>query len=944
MLVSLRKGHYPDSAESPQVFLNTRTAPDDPRQLPRPEAVIVVGLGEEGKLQPEGLVRTVKHGVIAWAQRVSERPGAPATFDLAATLIGSGGIGMTVVQSAQLIVQGVREANEALAADESEDDGDRTWPRVGHLSLIELYLDRASEAWRGLRMTSETDDPGYMLDDTIDSAPGALPRPIDSSYRGADYDFIRAATQLGPDGESIAYTLDTKRARTETRAQPLQEALVTSLISQAADDRSRDFQIRRTLFRLLVPTDLEPFLTGNTEAQFEVDSGTAGIPWELLDDAESEDSDEVPWAIRTKLLRKLRTAEFRANVADADADAHVLVIGEPECDPAFYPPLVGAQQEALAVRDALIADGGLHEEQVVALTSRGDGKPSGPNARTVVNALMQRDWRIIHIAAHGEPPELIGPPPVKRGDPPQQIGNVRGVVLSNKVYLGPREINSMRTIPELVFVNCCYLAARDLRELFTKEQQDCEPRYRSDRPKFASGVAEALIKVGVRCVIAAGWAVDDLQAMVFARTFYEQLLKGRRFIDAVAVARDAAWRLGGNTWAAYQCYGDPDWIFRRGVSDAQRPATQVKDPYASIASARGLVLALQTIAVECEFQKKPKPAAREAIGNLERRFKDRWGNYGRVAESFAVAYAKAGDERTALEWYTKALRANDGGASVKAAEQRANVQVRLAWNAVNAVLREREAAGKKKSAEIDNRLKKAIAQARPDITAAVTLLEKLLAIEPSMERASLLGSAYKRLALIAESESDAAAEADAIAAMKRYYEQAEGIGRDNKLEGFFYPALNRLSAEFARGDGAVQLDSQAVAAIRADLDSMVRDKPDFWNVVSQTELRVYESLARGDLADEVTRIIAAYDDLNLRIQTEWMWSSVYDQAQFVLPKYAKGASAKEQEAAKRVIDRLGELSGRSQSEPAVTVAAARPPRVQARRRSSGRRKQPGRRR
>ena len=178
---------------------------------------------------------------------------------------------------------------------------------------------------------------GATVDATFDPLLQAAVRPTSATWHGR------------PDGESIAYTLDTKRARTEIRAQPVQKALLQSLIGEAADDSSQDLSIRRTLFRLLVPVDLQPFLTGRTDAQFEVDSGTAGIPWELLDDATSERSSDPPWAIRTKLLRKLRTTEFRAQVADADAEASVLVIGEPECDPTYYPPLLGAQREALAV-------------------------------------------------------------------------------------------------------------------------------------------------------------------------------------------------------------------------------------------------------------------------------------------------------------------------------------------------------------------------------------------------------------------------------------------------------------------------------------------------------------------------------------------------------------------------------------------------------------------
>ena len=59
---------------------------------------------------------------IAWVQRKAEqqaRPtaaaeGVPVLLELAATLIGSGG-GIPVAQSAQLVAQGVREANARLA-------------------------------------------------------------------------------------------------------------------------------------------------------------------------------------------------------------------------------------------------------------------------------------------------------------------------------------------------------------------------------------------------------------------------------------------------------------------------------------------------------------------------------------------------------------------------------------------------------------------------------------------------------------------------------------------------------------------------------------------------------------------------------------------------------------------------------------------------------------
>ncbi|HEU0077676.1 MAG TPA: hypothetical protein VFQ76_08515, partial [Longimicrobiaceae bacterium] len=65
MSTALGLGEYPEQPGSHEVFINTRAARDNPVRLPRPKAVIVVGLGDEGTLKAMDLARTVCAGVIA---------------------------------------------------------------------------------------------------------------------------------------------------------------------------------------------------------------------------------------------------------------------------------------------------------------------------------------------------------------------------------------------------------------------------------------------------------------------------------------------------------------------------------------------------------------------------------------------------------------------------------------------------------------------------------------------------------------------------------------------------------------------------------------------------------------------------------------------------------------------------------------------------------------
>jgi hypothetical protein len=395
---SLDVGLYPLAVGSHQIFINTRSNLEKGSILPRPKAVIVVGLGAEGKLQAVHLVRTVRQGVIAWAQRLAENKKGGRDFELAATLIGSGGTGVSAGESARLVAQGVYEANELLKKDEH--DSDEHWPRVSHLNLIELYLDRATEAWRSLRMQETATTGRYEISDAVKTGTGPLQRPSDSGYRGADYDFITVETKEEKDGAPlISYTLDTKRARSEVRGQRTQSQLLKELVATASNDQNRDEQIGRTLFNLLIPIEIEAYLVGSGEMQIELDPATARIPWELLETDNDDDADPRPWAIKVKLLRKLRTEGFREHVTDADADASALVIGEPESTNE-YPRLYGARSEAVAVHSCLTGPNALDGTLVKPLISA-DPSEVGADARTVINALFERPWRIVHIAGHG---------------------------------------------------------------------------------------------------------------------------------------------------------------------------------------------------------------------------------------------------------------------------------------------------------------------------------------------------------------------------------------------------------------------------------------------------------------------------------------------------------------------------------------------------------------
>ena len=874
MNTALAAGLYPDAPGTQRIFFNTRQDEDNPWQLPRPQAVVVVGLGEEGRLDGSQLADSVCQGVKAWAQRASEEAQGGDLGDgieLAATLIGSGGLGITAGGSARAVARGVWLANQRLA-------GTR-WPTVRKLTLVEWYLDRAGDAWRGLRVLAQASPLAYDVAPTITSGTGPLRRQPESGYRGADYDLINTSTTSNG---TICFALDTRRARTEVRAQRTQPDLVGKLVKLAATSSSSDPHLGSTLFQLLVPLELGPFLSGNDRVVLQLDAGTAAIPWELLDTRGSDGSqahDTLPWAIRTKLLRKLAVADFRERPRDANADDAVLVIGEPLTTGTGYPPLPGARSEAAAVVQQLTGAGGIGAERVIALL---DAAPFD----AVIMALMARPYRIVHVAGHGAPVQMSadGKTVLSRG----------GVVLSDNVFLGPDEIENLPEVPELVFINCCHLGDVSGNGAL----KIAEP------VAFAAGVAESLIKIGVRCVVAAGWAVEDRPAELFAQAFYRTLLAGQPFVEAVAQARIAA-RQGAapnsKTWAAYQCYGDPNWVFTSG---GRRTAVAPKPgEFEGLGSAPGLTLALESLATRARFYGATTPDALAAqrletqrqVRGLQDRYADQWAGMGAVAEAFAVAWDAAGDTAQAIAWYARALKANDASASMKAHEQFVNLQVRQAWTAA------------RNAAPDDPALADVLANARQAITDALRDLLALAALQPTIERLSLCGSAWKRLAQIEERDADPARHQAALAMAAEAYAKAEQLAIEQQDPQQFYPGGNRMAIELAQHAGDPDWAGFEEAGRLRQLHSLLAKHaadPDFWSNLALIETDLFHAMVQRKLAASVDKLRASYAELHRRVAARPFWGSAADQARFVLAPYQARVDAGEQRAAHHLLNQL----------------------------------------
>ena len=323
---------------------------------------------------------------------------------------------------------------------------------------------------------------------------------------------------------TLKFTSLTDRARGEEVNQPDHRRLVDSMIEKSVQYTDWDPDAAQAMFELLLPNHFKDYASERKNIIWIVDDESAHYPWELLVDPSLGESED-PMAVQAGMLRQLTTTEFRTDV-DMTPERRALVIGDPISD---FPKLPAAVKEAKLVKALL------QNNDFDVIDSIEEYAPS------VIKKLFKQRYQIMHIAAHGEFDPF---------DPSRT-----GVVIGNEDFITPGIIQQLRWIPDLVFVNCCHLGHTDA----AAEERTTQVH------KLAANIGTQLIRMGVKAVVVAGWAVNDAAADLFSSTFYKKMFAGSSFGYAIQAARKAAYdKYRQNiTWGAYQAYGDPFFTIRK---------------------------------------------------------------------------------------------------------------------------------------------------------------------------------------------------------------------------------------------------------------------------------------------------------------------------------------------------------------------------------------------
>lgn len=648
---------------------------------PAYRGAILLGLGSVGEMTPGSLAETVTRGVLRYAfEHIHRDPYAPAghapvELRLSSVLVGTQIQAVTVRDALGGIVLGVWRAAQLLL----QMGGERV-VRIRELEIVEIdehtALDTAYEM-RRLLERGEWAERLHWAHPVLETREGSI---CGYRLRTRNSTWQRLVVRQDALG-GLNFALIGERARVESTQVYSDVASLRRFIDRVSDDRAEttdriagatDPALGGVLFQMLLPLELKSRLANLDNTVLVLDDDTARYPWELLTPpatSAAEGETPQPFVVHAGLVRQRVTQEFR-QLPQAISGHHALIVGAPSTEGwtdergavLGFNDLPGARAEAHAVDALLRRDGRPWQTTPLISPAPREGKKAAARLRRdavsfeqVRVALLERPYRLVHLCGHGVVDQFmrrIGPD----GDGRNLLKT--GMLLSDQEVLGAADVEQMSPAPEFVFINCCY-SGRDGEAL----PGASERRTRQDAV-LASSLALKFIDMGARAVIAAGWQVDDAAALLFAEAFYERLLDGVPFGEAVKGARAEVYTKHGltnNTWGAYQCYGDPTWALTdSGVSHAGDAAGTSRLRAAEDCMSPG-ELAARIGQVAAVAGDKPPAAVLAQLDHLIDALqrdpeRESWVTDSRVRAALGVAYRELGDHAKAARYFQLGAR------------------------------------------------------------------------------------------------------------------------------------------------------------------------------------------------------------------------------------------------------------------------------------------------
>jgi hypothetical protein len=722
---------------------------------------------------------------------------------------------------------------------------------------VELFEDRAIQAAHALRTFARTSEfrSDFMFEELI--VPGT------DGERRATFDELpgwwqRLRIARQPDG-ALKFEALTDRARAEASLLPTQQTMVQGLLDRAIRTTATDLDLSATLFELLVPRQLKEQAPDRRELVLIVDETSAMLPWELLHDRWNAGA--RPLSVDAGMVRQFSTTEFRPRVQRAPSNT-ALVVGDPPLDGSrIFKQLPGAAAEARAVAAVLHE----HEFETTALIGNDAQWPA------VLSSLYGHSYRILHIAAHGvyefdpEEEKPTGTEAATAGGPQPRRPTVTGVVLGSGAFLTPSEFEQLRVVPDLVFINCCHLG-RD---------GDFGRTIDVKVSRLAANVAQQLIRMGVRAVVAAGWAVDDQAGVEFARRFYASMLAGQEFGQAVLTARQEIYmRFGAaNTWGAYQCYGDPGFTLE-AVDRSRENGTFVAE--------LELLIELERLGRNVRGADESRRAALERrLEHLVAAAPASWLKSGRMCAAIAGVYSELGRFEKAVDYSERVLIGYPATARLKDVEQLANQLARLA-----------------------------AAQQPPSVRQlerSAGMLRQLSHLGRTSERTALRGSTAKRYAQGASGKK----RLEALREMTEAYRQGYEDAVKNQVSNAWYPLQNVVAGKAAIGwqRGAQKKLWAGIADDLVQLRDLAARVPerstDFWETCLPIDVALVEAIVDGQLSPAQRKKIGTHYIEAFTRGTAREVQSAIDHIEFL----QEMASSSPRKPIRDLAESLGELVG-----------------------------------